>query len=710
MTCIDIEKFCLQEKILDKPLFEVTDFNTIVNLINTLSSNNVYKKFRSNYKHNLSKVSVVLKYYRDFLKTNAESLDSKEKVSAVKIENPAERIDSTKKAFREWLKIKYVSEMTASKYFDLAEKVNQMLKNKNLIASDLFLITDTEKLRSFKSELFGRISLVNLQFFTALDNFIEFRRKVSAAEKISAPPVKSEFNTEKIDKPAEISNNRSNAISIQQNSVAEKISAPLVKSKTPEVKNLSDIDKYAEILSKHFGEDGYKLGKIIHRNKFKNYFFEEYGENPADSAEQIEEFLKKIGTQRENRIFPNQDENQSKLLEVIVNDITAAFNSGASAVFVEAVYEKYKKPLAEELKIYNAESCAPLILQNANKKFFRYYAQYFTPRIRKADPISDIVNHLKEFYKPLSYNQMFQSLWYIPRNQIESLIKSQIPAIVCVANEMFFYAPNLPLDETELQKISSLIQAEIDFHGYITDIKLMELIKSTYPNIAMNLDGFNAYAVRKCLSYILGARFAFNGSVISAKGSQLNLGNVFAEFSREHETLTLEELKDFSRELDTTIYWNSVLNEMVRVSQNKFVRKDLIQFDVPATDNVLAELCPQNYSPLKEFTLFLSLPNAGYAWNIYLLESYLYSFSRKFRLIHSSFSESGVYGAMVRVGAPISDYDSLITDALSYSDSLTESKALQFIVDKGFQQRKAYKNIGDVIRNAKIIKDNRRKF
>ena len=221
--------------------------------------------------------------------------------------------------------------MTASKYFDLAEKVNQMLKNKNLIASDLFLITDTEKLRSFKSELFGSISLVNLEFLTALDNFIEFRRKVSAAEKISAPPVKSE---------------------------------------TPEVKNLSDIDKYAEILSKHFGEDGYKLGKIIHRNKFKNYFFEEYGENPADSAEQIEEFLKKIGTQRENRIFPNQDENQSKLLEVIVNDITAAFNSGASAVFVEAVYEKYKKPLAEELKIYNAESCAPLILQNANKKYF----------------------------------------------------------------------------------------------------------------------------------------------------------------------------------------------------------------------------------------------------------------------------------------------------------------------------------------------------
>ena len=226
----------------------------------------------------------------------------------------------------------------------------------------------------------------------------------------------------------------------------------------------------------------------------------------------------------------------------------------------------------------------------------------------------------------------------------------------------------------------------------------------------MNLDGFNAYAVRKCLGYILRENFAFNGSVISALGSQLNLGDVFADFSREHEILTLEELKSFAKELDTTIYWTSVLNEMVRVSQNKFVRKDLIRFDVPTIDNALAELFPQNYSPLKEITLFLNLPNTNYAWNIYLLESYLYSFSRKFRLVHNSFSESGVYGAMVRVDSPISDYDSLITDALSYSDSLTESKALQFIVDQGFQQRKAYKNIGDVIRNAKILRDNRRKF
>ena len=251
MACIDIEKFCLQEKILDKKLFEITDFNFIGYLMDFIGSNTVYKKFRAGYGHNLNKVNAALKYYRDFLKANFEILDNNEKVAAAKIESTAD-------------------------------------------------------------------------------------------------------------------------------------------------KNLSKTDKYAEILSKFFGEDGYKLGKIISCNRFKNFFFDEYGEKCEDSAEQIEEILKSIGTQRDNRIFPKQNENQNKLLDVIVNDIVSAFEAGASAVFVEAVYDKYKKPLADNLKIYNAETCATLILEKADRKFFRYYKEYFSPRIRKATPQEDILRLLKE--------------------------------------------------------------------------------------------------------------------------------------------------------------------------------------------------------------------------------------------------------------------------------------------------------------------------
>ena len=481
-----------------------------------------------------------------------------------------------------------------------------------------------------------------------------------------------------------------------------------MKVETPKVKELSQIEKYAEILSKFFADDGYRIGFIIHRNKFKKRFLEEYGENLTENGEQIDEILSQVGTQRDDRIFPKQNEDQSQLMNVIVNDIVSAFDSDASAVFIEAVYDKYKQKLADNLKIYNEKDSTSLILKNANGKFFKY-GTYFNPRVKKADPVGDIVHFMQKNHQPLSYSQIFTALWYIPRSKIEYLIKSQIKSIVCVANEMFFYAPNLPVDETELQKISSLLQSEIDFHGYITDSKMMELIKSKYPLIAMNLESFNNYAVRKCLSYFLAENFSFNGSVISALGSQLNLSDVYSDFARTHENLTLEELKNFAKELDNNILWYPVLSEMIRISQDKFVNRNLINFNVSLIDNCIAELYPQDYIPLKEITLFINFPNIGYAWNTYVLESYLYGFSYKFRLVHGSFSETGVYGAMVRVGSSITDYESLITDALSHSDSLTESKAIQFIVDQGYQQRKAYKNIGDVIKKAKLIKENRRK-
>lgn len=680
IVCIDIEKFCLHEKILEKNLFEITDLKSIENLIYAVTSNKTFKKFRAEYGHSSGKIVTALQNYCTFLKTNSvskvnnnENLEKsapQKKIVTSKTESVAEKAALNKKAFKEWLKVKYINETTALQYLKFAELINRMLQDKKIVDTDLFLITESEKLKEIKANLFKTFSFANFNLVTAFDNLIEFR---------------------------------------QSNSLPEKIPEPSVKAEISEVKELSNLDKYAKILSKFFGENGYQPGKVIYLKRFKKYFFDEYGENLSQSGEEIEEILKKVGTQRDQRIFPKQNDNQNQLIDDIVKDIEFAFESGASAVFIEAVYEKYKQPLADKLKIYTEKACVPLILQNANGKF-KYCTSYFTCGNRKADPAGDILRFMKEFHQPLSYDKIFKSLWYIPRNKLESLIKNQILSVVYVGNAMFFYAPNLPTDETDLQKISSLLQAETDFHGYITDVKMMELIKSKYPFIAMNLESFSTYAVRKCLSYILREKFAFNGSIISASGTQLNLSNVFADFAREHENLTLEELKNFAKELETGIYWSPVLNEMVRISQNNFVRKDLIIFDVRATDNFLEEMYPQKYIPLKEISLFINFPNAGYAWNIYLLESYLYSFSRKFKLVHSSFSEGGVYGAMVRVDSSISDYESLITDALSYSDSLTESKALQFIVDKGFQQRKAYKNIGDVIRNAKIIKENRRKF
>ena len=277
-----------------------------------------------------------------------------------------------------------------------------------------------------------------------------------------------------------------------------------------------------------------------------------------------------------------------------------------------------------------------------------------------------------------------------------------------VASETYFYAPNLPISAEELAQLTTQIREELNHHSHITDVKLMRLIQEKCPTIAINTDGYTTYGLRNCLGYILQDQFAFNGPIISLKGKELSMGDVYAEFSREHEVLQLDDLTSLSAEMNIGIYWDSVLSEMIRVSATEFVRKDFINFDVNAVDAILDGMCQGDYTPIKDVALFLHFPNVGYPWNSYLLESYLFSCSRKFHLLHSSFIKTGVYGAMVRVDSGIHDYRSLLLDVLSKSDALGSAKAaLQYIVDQGYQQRRRYEGIEMLIQEAKLIKEQR---
>ena len=148
------------------------------------------------------------------------------------------------------------------------------------------------------------------------------------------------------------------------------------------------------------------------------------------------------------------------------------------------------------------------------------------------------------------------------------------------------------------------------------------------------------------------------------------------------------------------------MGEVVRLSDREFIRKDHITFDVEAIDAILDEQCHGDYMPMKDVSLYLSFPNIGYQWNAFVLSSYLYHTSKKFRFLFQSFSQSIVTGAMVRADSPITNYHEMIVDVLSHSDALRSPKvALQYIVSCGFQQRLAYNSIENAVQEAKLLRE-----
>ena len=65
---------------------------------------------------------------------------------------------------------------------------------------------------------------------------------------------------------------------------------------------------------------------------------------------------------------------------------------------------------------------------------------------------------------------------------------------------------------------------------------------------------------------------------------------------------------------------------------------------------------------------------------------------------------------MVRVESESKDYRALLVDVLSRSEALTStSSALQYIVQQGYQQRKAYNDIDAVLHEERRLKEQREK-
>ena len=479
-------------------------------------------------------------------------------------------------------------------------------------------------------------------------------------------------------------------IEIHQSKQVIGISANGIKSEVKE--------RYARILQEKF-EDGFRPGKNIDRDRFRMYYTDLFGSDIAEDDESLVHILLEVGTLRDERIFVKDTSEQTDLIEEINETIMATFDQGASCIYLICIFEKYKEALAESLHIYSVESFENILFNGANRQYFKRHNFLFSFK-REPDPSTDVVNYMKGSNHPVSYSELEENLWYIPLEKIKAILVTT-PGIVNVAPESYFFAANLPASDAEIQKIAELIHSTLLQRSYISDVELIHLIEKHCPSVIMNTSEYPTWGLRNVLAYILRDRFSFRGAIISGKGEEISMSEVFADFSKQNERMTLDDLRNFANELNTVIYWDSVYSETVRITQNEFIRKDQVNFEVERIDRVLEGLIPGPYLPIKEINLFLHFPAIGIKWNKFVLESYVANYSKAFRLLHASFSATDCCGAVVRKSSDISDYRSLIVDVLAKNPSWkTKKDALQLLVDYGYQQRRSFSDIENVMAEA----------
>ena len=176
----------------------------------------------------------------------------------------------------------------------------------------------------------------------------------------------------------------------------------------------------------------------------------------------------------------------------------------------------------------------------------------------------------------------------------------------------------------------------------------------------------------------------------------------------KREYFTNDDVNKLGYDCDSlpNVYIDLLLQYSIRLNENEYVTKSKVSFDVDKTDEVLSRIITKDYIAINDIETLSVLPDCGYPWTSFLLESYVFNHSELFKLLHAKyFSQTISLGGIVKKASPISDFDTMVAHAV-IDDYITLNKdeIINFMYDKGYIAQHRYKDTPKIIDKVRIIK------
>ena len=694
----DIESFCLERKILQNKLFETTDLETIKRVVQTVDSNRV---FRFTYKQNLKKMSTVIHAYYTFLKSykpdeekeakliiqeaipslpDADSMKQKDDaVSPQDISVPAtEKTKLTdleeRQKFNDWMLSSGMSKATIASYMSSFGQCVKSVANYKLCETSLWNVSNAEDASHIYDQLFGISEFYEYnkqqhnRFSAAFRKFIEYRSGGSPASLKPSQPAR--FAIEKMP--------------------------------TRRQENDPVLIRYKELLDKYF-QKGFRMESSLDMKKLRRFYQEQYGAELSDEDDLVCQGISSVTILHDGKAYlPDSMLSQEKK-EKLLQYIEDRFSSGCDAIYYGALFTEFEEAFQGE-HIYTPEMLKTYLsyINKGNYVLQRsYLAKDYTVQMKPED---DIREYLKEAAGPVEVERLAAELSYIPEQKIKFALSTNNDFIWNATGE-YFYEDCVHFSNSELEWISQFILDGIEERDFVTGNELVEAVEAHFPDIKEMYQWITPVGMRNVIGYKLNDRFSFNGNIISKYGEDLSMAEVYAKYCRKHSRFTLDELNVLKQELGSTIYFDEIYANSLRISQNEFVSQDMAQFDVEATDEAIGRICTGQYMSLQEIRDFGTFPYAGYPWNEYLLEHFVANYSQKFMLLHIGFSANVCAGAIVKQASSFKDFNDLLVDILANSNIvLDEDSALEYLRQQGYIARRRYSDIGRIVTEAKVVR------
>lgn len=467
----------------------------------------------------------------------------------------------------------------------------------------------------------------------------------------------------------------------------------------------SEEDKLAQVLREKF-PDGLRQQNLAMK-QYKARYEEMFGEALLVQNDMLMEKLRAIGEVRVGgRIYAKASGAEQGILEGIAKDLMRLLDESASSLYWPCIYEHYRNEFSG-LSIFTED----VMRSELTPLFSSDYVcgEVISKRSETQDRGEEIRRLVTESPGEISLTGIQEKIWYWPPDMVKKSLDSASGIIK--AKDMYFYVPNISLSDPEKQRLRDALLEDMTQRQFIPNDRLREILEESCPGVAIDMSSLDNALLRKALVTLFPTDFIERAKGLFSAGHMKSGREQIQEYCHAHTKLSTSDIKWFAKQCGILgNICNYVMDEMVRVSPEEWIRRDHVHFqgkEAHIIQKIGQQMGEKTCMPLEEFTLFLSFPDIGIPWNSYVLESFLYKNDAilcPFSLVQANggVSDSGVYGAVIKKGYAIDSYDDVLIELLSRSpDWQTDEEALDFIVAHKLQVLRKLKQIGTIVKQAK---------
>ena len=203
-------------------------------------------------------------------------------------------------------------------------------------------------------------------------------------------------------------------------------------------------------------------------------------------------------------------------------------------------------------------------------------------------------------------------------------------------------------------------------------------------------------------------QYYLNGKILTKDNKSLDVVTLAKQYLIGKNECTFDEIDKKVEEIAGTRYrymaYDALYSTMVRVDKNRYVAHQYVKFDVDAIDEILSEMIKDKFLAIKEITSFTLFPVCGFPWNHYLLESYCYSYSKRFCLKVVGFNDKNA--GIIAENDVTDGYTELLARAAARAKiELSMETVGQYYFETGYMGKRSFADLESTVERAKALRE-----